>query len=191
MVPPNQAKANGRLSLEAGISNPIKISPHQTQITFCHTCLHPTGTSLDPQMETTTPLLDGAPTSTTLKLLENGDYAPLRSFKEVKSSFWIETVKTWKIAGSIAFQIICQYGTNSVTSMFIGHIGNVELSTVTNALTVIRTFSFGFMLAWGVHSRHFAVKLLVRDKYTCLAFICKGHGLSCSLLVSFSFRCTF
>ncbi|XWS48465.1 hypothetical protein CRYUN_Cryun13aG0079900 [Craigia yunnanensis] len=100
-------------------------------------------------METTTPLLDGAPKSTTLKLLNNGDYAPLRSFKEVKSVFWIETLKTWKVAGPIAIQIICQYGTNSVTSIFVGHIGNVELSAVTIALTVIGTFSFGFMLGMG------------------------------------------
>ncbi|XP_022737509.1 protein DETOXIFICATION 35-like [Durio zibethinus] len=98
----------------------------------------------------TTPLLNGAPSTTsTLTLLENGDYAPLRSFKEAKSVFWIETVKTWKIAGPIAFQIICQYGTNSFTNIFVGHIGNVELSAVTISLTVIGTFSFGFMLGMG------------------------------------------
>lgn len=88
-----------------------------------------------------TPLLITAPT-----LLENGDYAPARSFQEVKSVFWIETVKMWKIAAPIAFQIICQYGTNSFTNIFVGHIGNVELSAVTLSLTVIGTFSFGFMV---------------------------------------------
>ncbi|XVF53554.1 hypothetical protein PTKIN_Ptkin05aG0108100 [Pterospermum kingtungense] len=82
-------------------------------------------------------------------LLENGDYAPVRSFKEAKSVFWIETMKMWKIAGPIAFQIICQYGTNSFTNIFVGHIGNVELSAVTISLTVIGTFSFGFMLGMG------------------------------------------
>ncbi|KAA3455825.1 protein DETOXIFICATION 35-like [Gossypium australe] len=92
----------------------------------------------------TTPLLNTAPT-----LLENGDYAPARSFQEVKSVFWIETVKMWKIAAPIAFQIICQYGTNSFTNIFVGHIGNVELSAVTLSLTVIGTFSFGFMLGMG------------------------------------------
>ncbi|KAE8681464.1 Detoxifying efflux carrier 35 isoform 3 [Hibiscus syriacus] len=104
-------------------------------------------------METKTPLLNGAPspatTSTTLKLLENGDYLSVKSFEEVKWVFWIETVKMWKIAGPIAFQIICQYGTNSFTSIFVGHIGNIELSAVTISLTVIGTFSFGFMLGMG------------------------------------------
>ncbi|XVF12537.1 hypothetical protein REPUB_Repub08aG0127000 [Reevesia pubescens] len=100
-------------------------------------------------MEATTPLLDGAPISTTLTLLENGDYAAPKSFKEVKSVFWIETVKMWKIAGPIAFQVICQYGTNSFTNIFVGHIGDVELSAVAIALTVIGTFSFGFMLGMG------------------------------------------
>ncbi|KAE8678286.1 Detoxifying efflux carrier 35 isoform 3 [Hibiscus syriacus] len=101
----------------------------------------------------TTPLLNGAPSSatpsTTLTLLENGDYTPVKSFKEVKLVFWIETVKMWKIAAPIAFQIICQYGTNSFTSIFVGHIGNIELSAVTISLTVIGTFSFGFMLGMG------------------------------------------
>ncbi|EOY23276.1 Detoxifying efflux carrier 35 isoform 1 [Theobroma cacao] len=96
----------------------------------------------------TTPLLNGSP-PTTLTLLENGDYGPARSFKEVKSVFWIETVKMWKIAGPIGFQIMCQYGTMSVTNIFVGHIGNIELSAVTIALAVIGTFSFGFMLGMG------------------------------------------
>ncbi|XWS50477.1 hypothetical protein CRYUN_Cryun12cG0090600 [Craigia yunnanensis] len=101
-------------------------------------------------METTatTPLLNEAP-PTTLTLLENGAYGPARSFKEAKSVFWIETVKMWKIAGPIAFQIICQYGTSSFTNIFMGHIGNVELSAVTISITVIGTFSFGFLLGMG------------------------------------------
>ncbi|XP_022764553.1 protein DETOXIFICATION 35-like isoform X2 [Durio zibethinus] len=100
-------------------------------------------------METTTmPLLKGAP-PTTLTLLENGNYAPARSFEEAKSMFWIETVKIWKIAGPISFQIICQYRTNSFTNIFVVHIGNFELSSVTISLIVIGTFSFGFMLGMG------------------------------------------
>lgn len=63
--------------------------------------------------------------------------------------FWRETVKVWKIAGPIAFNIICQYGTNSITNIFVGHIGAVELSGVAIALSVIGTFSFGFMLGMG------------------------------------------
>ncbi|GAV76292.1 MatE domain-containing protein [Cephalotus follicularis] len=90
-----------------------------------------------------TPLLNGG------LYAVDGDYMQVRSFKEVKSVFWLETVKMWKIAGPIAFNILCQYGTNSVTNIFVGHIGEVELSAVAIALSVIATFSFGFMLGMG------------------------------------------
>lgn len=61
--------------------------------------------------------------------------------------FWIETVKLWKIAAPIAFNTLCQYGINSVTNIFVGHIGNFELSAVAISLSVIGTFSFGFMVS--------------------------------------------
>ena len=83
----------------------------------------------------------------TTPLIDGGDYTPARSLAEVRWVFWRETVKVWKIAGPIAFNIICQYGTNSITNIFVGHIGAVELSGVAIALSVIGTFSFGFMVS--------------------------------------------
>ena len=83
----------------------------------------------------------------TTPLIDSGDYTPARSLAEVRWVFWRETVKVWKIAGPIAFNIICQYGTNSITNIFVGHIGAVELSGVAIALSVIGTFSFGFMVS--------------------------------------------
>lgn len=85
-----------------------------------------------------TPLLNG-------EVIE--DYAPVRSWKEMKSMFWTETVKIWKIAGPLVFNILCQYGTNSITSIFVGHLGDIQLSSVTISLAVIGTFSFGFMVS--------------------------------------------
>lgn len=81
------------------------------------------------------PLLDGG-----------GDYRPVKGLREGRAVFWAETVKMWRIAAPVAFTIICQYGTNSFTSIFVGHIGDVELSAVTISLSVIGTFSFGFMV---------------------------------------------
>nr|AND01210.1 putative multidrug resistance protein [Linum usitatissimum] len=78
-----------------------------------------------------------------------GDYAPVKTFKQVRSVFGTETVKLWKIAGPIAFNTLCQYGLNSVTNMFVGHIGEFELSAVAISLSVISTFSFGFLLGMG------------------------------------------
>lgn len=77
------------------------------------------------------------------------DYAPARGFKEVRTVFWGESLKLWKIAGPIAFNILCNYGVNSFTNIFVGHIGDIELSAVAISLSVIGTFSFGFMLGMG------------------------------------------
>ncbi|CAN1264595.1 Protein DETOXIFICATION 35 [Linum perenne] len=78
-----------------------------------------------------------------------GDYSPVKTFKQARSVFGAETVKLWKIAGPIAFNTLCQYGLNSVTNMFVGHIGEFELSAVAISLSVISTFSFGFLLGMG------------------------------------------
>lgn len=75
-----------------------------------------------------------------------GDYLPARGMKNLWKVFCIETVKLWEIGGPIAFQIICQFGINIITSMFVGHLGNVELSSVSIAQSVISTFAFGFMV---------------------------------------------
>lgn len=82
-----------------------------------------------------------------LLLDDGGDYRPVKSVREASSVFWAETVKLWRIAGPIAFQILCQYGNNSMTNIFVGHIGDIELSAVTISLSVIGTFSFGLMVS--------------------------------------------
>lgn len=76
----------------------------------------------------------------------DGDYPPVRSVGEMRQVLWKESVKLWKIAGPISFNILCQYMTNSVTNIFVGHIGDLELSAISIALSVIGTFSFGFMV---------------------------------------------
>ncbi|KAK6925850.1 Multi antimicrobial extrusion protein [Dillenia turbinata] len=74
------------------------------------------------------------------------DYLQARSWGEWKTVFWGETMKLWRIAGPIVFNIICQYGILSCTNIFAGHMGDLELSAVAISLSVIGTFSFGFML---------------------------------------------
>ncbi|XP_073144842.1 protein DETOXIFICATION 35-like [Henckelia pumila] len=80
---------------------------------------------------------------------DDGDYLPAKGIKDWSRVFSIETAKLWRIGGPIAFQILCQFGTNSVTNMFVGHLGDVELSAFSISLSVIGTFSFGFMLGMG------------------------------------------
>ena len=77
----------------------------------------------------------------------DGDYVAARGFKKVKQVFWIETKRIWMIAFPIAFNIWCQFGINSVTNIFVGHLGNLELSAVSLIDLVIETFTFGFMVS--------------------------------------------
>ena len=75
-----------------------------------------------------------------------GDYPPLRSWKEVNSMVWTETLKLWRVAGPLALQIMCEFGIESITTVFVGHIGNLELSAVSVSLSIVGTFTFGFMV---------------------------------------------
>lgn len=80
-------------------------------------------------------------------LAEDGDYVPARNFKTVKDVFWIETKRMWVIALPIVFNIWCQFGVNSVTSIFVGHLGDIELSAISLINSVIGSFAFGFMVS--------------------------------------------
>ncbi|KAF7826074.1 protein DETOXIFICATION 34 [Senna tora] len=75
-----------------------------------------------------------------------GDYNEIKNFRDMKNVFSVETRKLWAIATPIAFNILCNYGTNSFTGIFVGHIGNLELSAISVSLSVISNFSFGFLL---------------------------------------------
>ncbi|CAK7322621.1 unnamed protein product [Dovyalis caffra] len=79
---------------------------------------------------------------------EDGDYLPVRSLKDIKSVFWEETVKMWELAGPVIITLLCQFGIISSIAMFVGHLGDLELSAVSISLTVIGTFSYGFLVLW-------------------------------------------
>ncbi|KAK9094762.1 hypothetical protein Scep_026231 [Stephania cephalantha] len=80
---------------------------------------------------------------------EDGDYKKMSSIGEARTVFFVESAKMWRIAAPVAFNILCVYGINSFTQIFIGHIGEVELSAVSISLSVISNFSFGFLLGMG------------------------------------------
>lgn len=77
----------------------------------------------------------------------DGDYLPVRGLKPWWSVFCIESLKLWTIGGPIAFQILCHYAINSVATMFVGHLGDVELSAFSVAISVVGTFAFGIMVS--------------------------------------------
>ncbi|KAL3834379.1 hypothetical protein ACJIZ3_009115 [Penstemon smallii] len=80
---------------------------------------------------------------------DDGDYLHAKGLRAWWRIFCIESVKLWIIGGPIAFQILCQFGTTSVATIFVGHLGDTELSAFSIAVSVVGTFSFGFMLGMG------------------------------------------
>ncbi|RDX85110.1 Protein DETOXIFICATION 34, partial [Mucuna pruriens] len=58
------------------------------------------------------------------------DYLPLESLREVKFVLWTETVKIWKIALPVALSQLFQFLTVSSTSIYAGHIGDIQLSSI-------------------------------------------------------------
>ncbi|KAL9253055.1 DETOXIFICATION 34-like protein [Drosera capensis] len=94
-------------------------------------------------------VLHHAPSGVLVPEDEMGDYPVVRTMSDGKYIFWVESTRLWAIAGPIAFTILCNYGINSFTNIFVGHIGDIELSAVAISLSVIANFSFGFMLGMG------------------------------------------
>ncbi|XP_073119379.1 protein DETOXIFICATION 35-like [Henckelia pumila] len=80
---------------------------------------------------------------------DDGDYLAPKGLGAWWRVFCVETAKLWRIGGPIGLQILCQYSVTSVSIAFAGHLGDVELSAFTIALSVVCTFSFGFMLGMG------------------------------------------
>lgn len=88
------------------------------------------------------------PAPTTLIETNAGDYPPSNNLYDIKCICYAETKKLWLIAAPIAFNILCNYAVNSFTNIFVGHIGNMELSAVAISLSVISNFSFGFLVSF-------------------------------------------
>lgn len=104
-----------------------------------------------------TPLFDGPTSLETAELhhapeglIETnvGDYTGIENFNDLKNVFVQESNKIWTIATPIAFNIMCNYAINTFTNIFVGHIGDLELSAIAISLSVISNLSFGFLVSF-------------------------------------------
>ncbi|RRT80127.1 hypothetical protein B296_00015579, partial [Ensete ventricosum] len=59
---------------------------------------------------------------------------------------WIESGKLWRIVGPAIFGRVVIYSLNVITQAFAGHLGDLELASISIANTVVVGFSFGLML---------------------------------------------
>lgn len=76
----------------------------------------------------------------------SGDYRPVTSLGDAWRVFLVESRKLWAIAAPICLNIICLYGLDSATQIFVGHIGALQLSAAAIGLSVISGFAFGFLV---------------------------------------------
>ncbi|XP_038715578.1 protein DETOXIFICATION 27-like [Tripterygium wilfordii] len=66
--------------------------------------------------------------------------------KDFGSKLWIETKKLWHIVGPSIFSRIASFSMNIITQAFAGHLGDVQLASISIANTVIVGFNFGLLL---------------------------------------------
>nr|XP_027094988.1 protein DETOXIFICATION 27-like [Coffea arabica] len=66
--------------------------------------------------------------------------------KDLKTRVIIESKKLWQVAGPAIITRLANYSMNVVTQAFAGHLGDVELASISIANNVIVAFNFGLLL---------------------------------------------
>eukprot|EP01018_Ginkgo_biloba_P034241 Gb_24168 [translate_table: standard] len=77
------------------------------------------------------------------------DTPPITTFRQFRKESWIEIKKLWTIAAPAIITTLLQYSIGSVTQIFAGHLGTLELASTTIANGVIGGLAFGIMLGMG------------------------------------------
>ncbi|KAI0498558.1 hypothetical protein KFK09_019446 [Dendrobium nobile] len=71
---------------------------------------------------------------------------------KLRERVWIESKKLWRVAGPAIFSRVVTYSMNVITQAFAGHLGDLELASMSIASNVVVGFSFGLLV------RHFFFK---------------------------------
>ena len=74
------------------------------------------------------------------------DYLAVKNLREAKWVLWEETVKLWKIAGPVAFTTLFQNLANSSTAIYAGHLGDIELSSISLFSGVMGSIFFALLV---------------------------------------------
>jgi len=80
-------------------------------------------------------------------LTSESDYLAVKRLKDVKFVLWTETVKIWRIAIPVALSHLFQFLTNSSTSIYAGHLGDTELSSISVSQGVISSIYFNLLVS--------------------------------------------
>ncbi|KAL0911927.1 hypothetical protein M5K25_017865 [Dendrobium thyrsiflorum] len=68
---------------------------------------------------------------------------------KLRKRVWIESKKLWRVVGPAIFSRVATYSMIVITQAFAGHLGDLELASMSIANNVIVGFSFGLLV------RHF------------------------------------
>ncbi|KAL6646391.1 hypothetical protein ACP70R_017999 [Stipagrostis hirtigluma subsp. patula] len=78
-----------------------------------------------------------------------GDSPAVRTAGDAVRMVWAESKRLWGIGTPIAVGTLSMYAVSSITTMFIGHLGNLPLAAASIGLSVFCTFALGFLLGMG------------------------------------------
>ncbi|GAA0173316.1 hypothetical protein Leryth_019755 [Lithospermum erythrorhizon] len=81
--------------------------------------------------------------------LDGEDMEPITSMSDFFKNFYIESLMLWYLAGPAIFTILCQYSMGAITQVLAGHVGTLELASISLENSVIGGFAFGVMLGMG------------------------------------------
>ncbi|XP_044959709.1 protein DETOXIFICATION 35-like [Hordeum vulgare subsp. vulgare] len=77
------------------------------------------------------------------------DAAEVSTVGEAARMVWEESKRLWGIGTPIAIATLSMYAVSSVTTIFVGHLGNLPLAAASIGLSVFATFALGFLLGMG------------------------------------------
>jgi len=79
----------------------------------------------------------------------SGDATAVRTVGQAARMVWEESKLLWGIGTPIAVSTLSLYAVGSVTTSFVGHLGNLPLAAATIGISAFGTFALGFMMGMG------------------------------------------
>jgi hypothetical protein len=76
----------------------------------------------------------------------DGDAPAVSTAGEAARMVWEESKRLWGIGMPIAIATLSLFAVSSVTTIFVGHLGNLPLAAASIGLSVYSTFALGFLV---------------------------------------------
>lgn len=77
------------------------------------------------------------------------DIRPINGVMDFAREFFSESKTLWYIAFPAIFTSYCQYGLITITQIFSGHLGTIQLAAVSVENSIISGFPYGLMVFCG------------------------------------------